>query len=86
MEICDDDAGKKDNSLHNIFMKGGRVTDIGVGTASLFDDAAIATLLMEEELQEIEVHRYFDRGSYSISELSIFDEHLDLGVAYYLTN
>ena len=86
MEICDDDAGEEDNSLHNIFTEGGGVTDSGVGNASLFDDAAIATLLMEEELQEIEDHRYFDRGSYRKSELSILDEHLDLGAAYYLTD
>ena len=86
IEICDNDAGEEENLLYNIFTEGGGVTDIGVRTALLFDDAAIATLLMEEELQEIEDHRYFDGGSYPKLELSILDEHLDLGAACYLTN
>ena len=61
MEICDDDTttDSHDNgSLRNLFTEGG-----DAGSLALFDDAAIASLLMEGELRALEEHRYFDRGT-----------------------
>ena len=65
MEICDDDTSTDSHgngSLRNLFTEGG-VMDSDAGSPVLFDDAAIATLLMEEELRALEEHRYFDRGT-----------------------
>ena len=88
MEICDDDTttDSHDNgSLRNLFTEGG-VMDSDAGSLALFDDAAIASILMEGELRALEEHRYFDRGTFRKSEISVFDEHLDVDAPYFLND
>ena len=83
VEICDDDTSTdshRNGSLRNLFTEGGvMVSD--AGSPALFDDAAIATLLMD-----VEEHRYFDRGTFRKSEISVFDEHLDVDAPYFLND